>query len=93
MSESNPDHRAWRRGFTSSGPRALLAATQEELTALDDLLRDHLETLSSADAIFRHYLDGKRGSLEWEDAYRKATRSRVAYERKRDAILVRTGRI
>ena len=90
--QDSGSRRTWRAPRTPE-PRVCLAASPEELTALDGLLRDHLETLVAADTAFRQYLGGTLGSREWDEAFRVATRSRVAYERKRDAILVRTGRV
>lgn len=74
-------------------PHPFLTATAEEITRLDRLLSEHLRTVTVSHEKFCGYLDGKMAAREWEDARRAADRARIAYERKCDAILVRTFRI
>jgi hypothetical protein len=74
-------------------PHPFLAATSEELDRQNVLLREHVRTLALAHDSFRGYLDGRVSVQEWEEARRAADHARIAYERKRDVILVRTFRI
>lgn len=74
-------------------PRSFVDATVEDLVDLESRLREHVRTISQCQELFLSYLEGRTTSQEWEDARRSADRARVAYERKCDAILVRTFRI
>jgi len=74
-------------------PRTFLCPTGEELRAVDTLLAEHQRMLAITHEHFLGYLDGRYSACDWEDARRAADRARIAYERKCEAILVRTFRI
>ena len=97
MSESEPERRvrpvAGSFRPAAKPPRSFLSATADELAVLDARFREHLRAISQCQELFVGYLEGRATSQEWEDARRSADRARSAYERKCDAILVRTFRI
>jgi hypothetical protein len=74
-------------------PQPLPLATKEELAVLALRLREHVLAISRSQEVFLGYIEGRATSQEWEDARRAADHARIAYERKCDAILVRTFRI
>ncbi len=80
---------------SSTAPRAMpvRAASAEDLEDLELKLQACLQLLAEEDAAFRGYVVGGVSEQVWEQAAHAATRARFTYERKRDAILIRTGRI
>ena len=95
MTEAEPDRRVGPGTPRSSvkPPRPLPVVTKEELASLGAKLREHIRAISRSQELFLEHLEGRATSQEWEDARRVADHARIAYERKCDAILVRTFRI
>jgi hypothetical protein len=97
MTEAEPDRRVGQGpGAPRSSvkpPRPLPLATKEELAALGVRLREHVRAISRSQELFLDFLEGRATSQQWEEARRVADHARIAYERKCDAILVRTFRI
>src|SRR5262245_25092381 len=69
------------------------APSGEDLVELNALLTEHLRVLADSHRTLQQYLAGASAQDAWDRAWSACTRSRVAYERKRDAVLIRTGRI